>query len=134
MPLAKTAETSPNLAISRSDGVYIYDTAGKKYLDLIAGIAVNNLGHHHPNIVKAVAAQTSKYLHVMVYGEFVQEPQQELATKLASVLPSSLSCSYLVNSGSEAVEGAIKLSRKYTGRTQILSCTGAYHGSTFGAR
>ena len=133
MPLAKTANTAPNLAISRADGVYLYDQSGNKYLDLIAGIAVNNLGHSHPKITAAVEQQVNRYAHVMVYGEFIQSPQQELAAALADILPASLSCTYLVNSGSEAVEGALKLARKYTGRREILSCIDGYHGSTFGA-
>jgi len=133
MSLAKTAESSPNLSVSRSEGLYLYDDSGKQYLDLIAGIAVNNVGHAHPKVLKAVMDQVAKHAHVMVYGEFVQKPQEELAAALATILPKSLSCSYLVNSGSEAVEGALKLARKYTSRKEIISCVGGYHGSTFGA-
>jgi len=133
MSLAKTAGNSPELPISHADGVYLYDATGKKYLDLIAGIAVNNVGHSHPAVVNAVQKQISKHAHVMVYGEFVQKPQGDLAEALAGILPASLSCVYLVNSGSEAVEGALKLSRKYTGRKEILSFFNGYHGSSFGA-
>jgi len=133
MSLAKTAEHSPNLAVSRTEGVFIYDDSNKEYLDLIAGIAVNNVGHAHPKLLKAVIDQVNKHAHVMVYGEFVQKPQEELAEALASILPQSLSCAYLVNSGSEAVEGALKLARKHTSRKEILSCVNGYHGSTFGA-
>ncbi|MBL4656451.1 MAG: aspartate aminotransferase family protein [Flavobacteriales bacterium] len=133
MSLAKTADNSPNLSISRAEGIYLYDDSGTKYLDLIAGISVNNIGHSHPKILEAVRLQVGEYAHVMVYGEFIQQPQQDLAAKLASILPESLSCSYLVNSGSEAVEGALKLARKHTKRKEILSCSNGYHGSTFGA-
>ena len=133
MSLAKTADNSPNLSISRAEGIYLYDDSGTKYLDLIAGISVNNIGHSHPKILEAVRLQVGEYAHVMVYGEFIQQPQQDLAAKLASILPESLSCSYLVNSGSEAVEGALKLARKHTRRKEILSCSNGYHGSTFGA-
>jgi acetylornithine/succinyldiaminopimelate/putrescine aminotransferase len=133
MTLAKTAADSPNLDISYAKGVYLYDVSGKKYLDLIAGIAVNNIGHSHPEVVQAVKEQVERHAHVMVYGEFRQSPQHQLAANLAALLPSSLSCCYLVNSGSEAVEGALKLARKYTGRTEILSCVNGYHGSTYGA-
>jgi len=133
MTLAKTSTDSPNLDISYAEGVYLYDKSGKKYLDLIAGIAVNNIGHSHPMVVQAVKEQVERHAHVMVYGEFRQATQHQLAKKLAQLLPSSLSCSYLVNSGSEAVEGALKLARKHTGRTEILSCINGYHGSTYGA-
>ncbi|HHZ65839.1 MAG TPA: aspartate aminotransferase family protein [Flavobacteriales bacterium] len=133
MTLARTAIDSPNLPILSAEGVYLYDESGKKYLDLIAGIAVNNVGHSHPKVIQAVKEQVQRHAHVMVYGEFSQRPQQQLAAKLAELLPSSLSCSYLVNSGSEAAEGALKLARKHTNRTEILSCVNGYHGSTFGA-
>ena len=133
MPLAKTADISPNLSISRAEGVYLYDESGNVYLDIIAGIAVNNIGHSHPDVIAAIQKQLSEYAHVMVYGEFKLKPQDELATSLEGILPDQLSCTYLVNSGSEAVEGALKLARKHTGRKEILSCYGAYHGSTFGA-
>lgn len=133
MSLAKTAENSPDLKVIKAKGMYLFDESGAKYLDLIAGIAVNNIGHAHPHVVEAVQQQSAKFAHVMVFGEFIQSPQQNLAARLASLLPNSLSCTYLVNSGSEAVEGALKLARKYSGRKEILSCIDGYHGSTFGA-
>ena len=109
------------------------DSAGKKYMDLISGIGVSNVGHRHPEVIKAIEEQLEKYLHLMVYGEFVQTPQTALAAALSQTLPATLTSSYLVNSGSEAVEGAIKLAKRYTGKTQIISCYDAYHGSSQGA-
>jgi acetylornithine/succinyldiaminopimelate/putrescine aminotransferase len=121
------------LEIESAKGVYLYDTAGKAYIDLIAGIAVSNAGHCHPKIVEAIQKQAERYMHTLVYGEFVQNPQVQLATRLASLLPSPLSQTYFVNSGTEAVEGAMKLAKRYTGRTEIVACQNAYHGSTQGA-
>jgi len=111
----------------------MYDRSGKEYIDLISGIGVSNIGHRHPNVVSAIKAQTDKYLHLMVYGEFVQSPQVELAQSLAETLPSPLNSTFFVNSGSEAVEGALKLAKRFSGRTQIICCDLAYHGSTQGA-
>lgn len=130
------AQTSPfplALEIERAEGCYIYDTSGKKYMDLISGISVSNLGHCHPEVVAAVKEQVDKYMHVMVYGEYVQSPQVQLAELLASVLPASLSSVYFVNSGAEAIEGAMKLAKRCTGRKQFASFKNAYHGSTQGA-
>src|SRR6478609_7845587 len=130
------AQTSPTpllLEIEKAEGIYLYGPQGKKYIDLISGISVSNLGHGYPSVVKAVQEQAAKYMHLMVYGEVVQSPQTVLAEKLVSTLPSSLNNVYFVNSGSEAVEGAVKLAKRYTGRTELVSCIKAYHGSTQGA-
>jgi len=113
--------------------MYLYSPDGKRYMDLISGVSVSNIGHCHPEVVKAVQEQAAKYMHLLVYGELIQSPQILLAQRLASVLPASLSCTYFVNSGSEAVEGAIKLAKRFTGKTEIISCFGAYHGCTNGA-
>lgn len=121
------------LEVERAEGIYIYDKEGKKYIDLISGIGVSNVGHRHPNILVAIQNQLDKYLHTMVYGEFVQSPQVQLAQALASSLPHPLASAYLVNSGSEAVEGALKLAKRYTGRSEIISFQNAYHGSTHGS-
>lgn len=130
------AQTSPSplaLEIDRASGVHMYDRQGKAYLDLISGISVSILGHQHPAIVKAVKDQADRYLHLMVYGEFVQSPQVRLATLLADNLPPSLDNVFFVNSGSEAVEGAVKLAKRHTGRTGVVAFENAYHGSTQGA-
>ncbi|NRF39810.1 aspartate aminotransferase family protein [Pedobacter foliorum] len=121
------------LEFNKASGMYLYDTEGKKYLDLIAGIGVSNVGHCHPAVVEAVKNQAESYMHIMVYGEFVQSPQVNFAKALADVLPSNLNCTYFVNSGAEAVEGAMKLAKRYTQRTEIISCNNSYHGSTQGA-
>lgn len=121
------------LEFTKASGMYLYDTAGKKHLDLIAGIGVSNVGHCHPAVVNAVKEQVENYMHIMVYGEFVQSPQVNFAKALADVLPSHLNCTYFVNSGAEAVEGAMKLAKRYTGRSEIISCHNSYHGSTQGA-
>jgi len=102
-------------------------------MDMIAGVAVNNIGHRHPHVIEAIKEQVDKYLHVMVYGEYVQDPQLDLANNLNQILPPDLNCSYIVNSGTEANEGALKLAKRYTGRSEIISCRGAYHGSTHGS-
>lgn len=131
--LAPTSTTPIGLEIERAEGVYMYDPKGKKYLDLIAGISVSNVGHRHPKVVKAIKGQIDKHLHLMVYGEYLQSPQILFAGQLTSTLPTSLNSVYLVNSGSEAVEGAIKLAKKATGRTGLISFENAYHGSSNGA-
>lgn len=134
--LLNTAQTSdfPRLLeIEKAEGCYIYDTKGKKYLDLVSGFAVSNLGHRHPEVITAIKNQLDKYLHVTVYGEYVQAPQVLFASKLSSVLPESLSSVYFTNSGAEATEGALKLAKKYTNRSKIISFHQAYHGSTHGA-
>ncbi|ABG58902.1 aminotransferase [Cytophaga hutchinsonii ATCC 33406] len=111
----------------------MYGKQGEKYIDLISGIGVSNIGHCHPKVVQAIQEQSQKYMHLMVYGEFVQAPQVRLATKLIETLPPSLDSVYLVNSGSEATEGALKLAKRYTNRREIISCKNAYHGSSHGA-
>lgn len=121
------------LEVDRAEGIYIYDKDGKEHIDLISGIGVSNVGHRHPKVLAAIHNQLDKYLHTMVYGEFVQSPQVQLAQALASTLPDPLESAYLVNSGSEAVEGALKLAKRYTGRSEIISFNNAYHGSTHGA-
>lgn len=130
------AQTSPNpylIDVDRAEGIYIWDKSGKKYLDMIAGVAVNNIGHRHPSVISAIQAQLEKHLHVMVYGEYIQEAQLNLSLNLASILPQNLRCSYLVNSGTEANEGAIKLAKRFTQRKKIIACKSSYHGSTHGS-
>ena len=134
--LAHVAQTSAfplALEIERGEGVYLYDTEGKAYLDLIAGIGVSSLGHGHPAVVAAVKAQADRYLHTMVYGEYVLAPQVELAQLLTAQLPDSLDAVYYTNSGTEACEGAMKLAKRATGRAEIVAAKRAYHGSTQGA-
>lgn len=131
--VAQTSEFPLMLEILHAEGVFMYDIEGKAYLDLISGIGVSNVGHRHPNVVNAIKEQVDKHLHVMVYGEFVQSPQTQLAQALVKTLDASLDNVYFVNSGSEAVEGAIKLAKRYNGRSEIFSCSNAYHGSTQGA-
>ena len=134
--LALQAQTNPyplSLDVVRAEGLYLYDRAGRRYTDLIAGLAVANVGHRHPEVVAAIEAQVGAYLHVMPYGEFVQGPQVRLARKLAALLPEALSVSYFVNSGAEAIEGALKLVKRCTGRRELVACHRSYHGSTHGA-
>jgi len=121
------------LEFVKASGMYLYDVEGKKYMDLIAGIGVSNVGHCHPVVVEAVKSQAERYMHIMVYGEFVQSPQVDFAKALADILPPSLNCTYFVNSGTEAVEGAMKLAKRYTHRTEFIACNHSYHGSTQGA-
>lgn len=130
------AQTSPHplaLEISHASGSYIYSVEGKKYLDFVAGVSATSLGHCHPRVVTAVKEQLDKYLHVMVYGEYAQGPAVELARLLAAHLPAPLGKTYLTNSGTEAIEGALKLARRYTGRTEIIAARCAYHGNTMGS-
>ena len=134
--LQHVAQTSPSplmLEVEHAEGMYLYDPEGKAYLDLIAGIGVSGLGHRHPAVVEAAKAQLDKYLHTLVYGEFVLAPQVQLAELLARCLPDPLDSVYFVNSGTEATEGAMKLAKRYTGRYEIVACKQAYHGSTQGA-
>jgi acetylornithine/succinyldiaminopimelate/putrescine aminotransferase len=134
--LRHVAQTSPGplmIEVARAEGVYLYGPDGQRYTDLISGIGVANVGHGHPAIVAAVQAQAARYLHTMVYGEYVLSPQVALATALAEQLGPGLDQVYFVNSGAEAVEGALKLAKKATGRTQIVSFERSYHGSTIGA-
>ena len=130
---AQTSTTPKMLEIDRAAGIYLYDMAGKAYIDLVSGFAVSNIGHRHPKVLEAIQAQLEKYLHLTVYGEYVQTPMVQFAEALVSVLPESLNNVYFVNSGAEATEGALKLAKRYTGRTGIISCVHAYHGSTHGA-
>jgi acetylornithine/succinyldiaminopimelate/putrescine aminotransferase len=131
--LAPTSDSPMGLEIERAEGVYMYSPEGKRYLDLIAGISVSNVGHRHPKVVNAIKDQVDKHLHLMVFGEYLQSPQVTFADALTSTLPDSLDSVYFVNSGSEAVEGAIKLAKKVTGRSGLVSFENAYHGSTTGA-
>ncbi len=129
------AQTSPNpmaLHVVKAEGNYLFDENGKRYLDLIAGISVCNVGHQHPSVVSAVIEQAQAFMHVMVYGETVQTPQSMYAAALASHLPESLSCCYFVNSGAEAIDGAMKLAKRVTGRTDFVAQKDAYHGSSQG--
>ena len=130
---AQTSDFPLLLEIERAEGVYMYDAAGKPYLDLISGIGVSNVGHRHPRVLQAIQDQLDKYLHLMVYGEVVQAPPARLAQALTATLPARLDNVYFTNSGTEAVEGALKLAKRHTGRTGLLSSLNAYHGSTHGA-
>lgn len=121
------------IEVDRAEGIYIYDTNGKSYMDMIAGVAVNNIGHNHPLVIDAIKQQADRHLHVMVYGEFVQSSQVNLATRLSSLLPEQLNTVYSVNSGTEANEAALKLAKRVTGRTELISFRGSYHGSTHGS-
>lgn len=130
------AQTSPApfvIEVARAEGVFIYDTKGKKYLDLISGISVSNVGHCAPEVVAAIQKQSAKHLHTMVYGEHIHEPAAVFTQKLIEQLNNSLQVVYFVNSGAEAVEGALKVAKKYTSRWEIIAFHGAYHGSTHGA-
>ncbi len=130
------AQTTPNplaMEISHAKGSYIYDTKGHVHLDFVAGISACSLGHCHPKVINAVKNQLDKYMHVMVYGEFIQEPAVAYTKLLASLLPAPLDTTYLVNSGTEAIEGALKLARRYTGRSEIISANKGYHGNTMGS-
>lgn len=131
--VAQTSDSPLMLEVERAEGVYLFGPNGEKHFDLISGVSVSNVGHSHPKVVDAVKQQVDKYMHLMVYGEFIQNPQVQLATKLASLLPKSLDSVYFLNSGSEAIEGAMKLAKRYTGRTEIISFKNAYHGSTQGS-
>ena len=131
--IAQTSESPLLLEIEQAKGVYLYDTAGRKLIDLISGISVCNVGHGHPDVVKAVQLQTEKFMHVMVYGELVQSPQVRYAELLSKFLPQSLQCMYYTNSGAEATEGALKLAKRFTGRSELVYFKYAYHGSTHGA-
>lgn len=132
----RLAQTSPfpfGISIERAEGIYLYSLDGKRYTDMISGIAVSAIGHRHPAVVKAIKDQVDKHLHVMVYGEYIQATPNQLAAKLTSLLPSSLNCCYFVNSGTEANEAALKLAKRVTGRTEIISFHKSYHGSTHGS-
>ncbi|NNK88144.1 MAG: aspartate aminotransferase family protein [Flavobacteriaceae bacterium] len=130
---AQTTSHPLAMSISKAEGSYIYDSNGKAYLDFVAGVSANALGHRHPAVVSAIKDQLDRYMHVMVYGEYIQEPAVELSKKLAEILPDPLETTYLTNSGTEAMEGAMKLARRYTGRSEIIAAELAYHGNTMGA-
>ncbi len=134
--LSHLGQTTPFpflVEVERAEGIYIYDKQGKSYMDMISGVAVNNIGHRHPKVVSALKTQIDKYLHVMVYGEFIQDSQQLLVKELLEVLPDSLDGVYVVNSGTEAIEAALKLAKRVTERTELISFRGSYHGSTHGS-
>lgn len=134
--LTKLAQTTPypyNICIEKAEGSYLYAPDGTRYTDMISGIGVSNIGHRHPHVIQAIKSQLDKHLHVMVYGEFIQHSPNALAQKLTSLLPSNLDCCYFVNSGTEANEGALKLAKRATGRTEIISMRKSYHGSTHGS-
>ena len=131
--LANTTNQPFGIEVVSAEGIYLVDRGGKKYIDLISGIAVSNLGHQNQHIKSALLDQLNKHLHIMVFGEFSQEIQNKLAQKLATFLPESLNCLYVVNSGTEANEAALKLAKRATGKTRLVSFRGAYHGSTHGS-
>ncbi len=130
---AQTTDFPLLLEFERASGIYMYDKNGKAYIDLISGIGVSNVGHCHPKVVAAIQKQAETYMHLMVYGEYVQTPQVKYAEALANHLPNSLSSVYFTNSGSEAIEGAMKLAKRFTGRREIIACKNSYHGSSQGA-
>ena len=134
--LAHVGQTSPSpmmIEVERASGVFFYTPEGKPYYDLVAGVSVSNVGHANPAVVKAVQDQAARYMHVMVYGEMVERPQVEFATRIADLLPGDIDSVYFLSSGAEAVEGALKLAKRYTARREIISMRRAYHGSTHGA-
>src|SRR5690606_22819056 len=134
--LKNTAQTSDSprlLEIDRAEGIYLYGPNGEKYMDLVSGFNVSNIGHRHPQVLEAIQEQLDRFMHVTVYGEFVQSPQVLFATELLEVLPDSFQSAYFTNSGAEAVEGSMKVAKKFTGRREIIAAKQAYHGSTQGA-
>lgn len=130
---AQTSQYPLGVSVSHAKGSYIYDTDNKKYLDFVAGVSATSLGHQHPRVNQAIIDQLGKYSHVMVYGEYAQHPATEFCKLLAKHMPPTLSKTYLTNSGTEAAEGALKLARRVTGRSQLISCFNAYHGNTMGS-
>jgi acetylornithine/N-succinyldiaminopimelate aminotransferase len=130
---AQTTQFAAGFEVEKAVGSYIYGKDGRKYLDFVAGVSANTLGHSHPKIVEAIKTQAEKYLHVMVYGEYAQEMPVELCKLLATATPEPLEVTYLVNSGAEAIDGALKLAKRYTGREEIVSFHHSYHGNTHGA-
>ena len=134
--LAHVGQTSPSpmlIEVERAEGTFFYTPEGRRYYDLVAGVSVSNVGHANPAVVRAVQEQAARYMHVMVYGELVERPQVRYAAKVASLLPQPIDSLYFVNSGAEAVEGALKLAKRFTGRTELIGMRRAYHGSTHGA-
>lgn len=134
LKLTGQTNQSPYLIdVDRAEGIYIIDKNGKRYVDMIAGVGVNNIGHSHPKVIQAIKDQVEKHMHVMVYGEYIQDAPLDFCKKLVSLLPPSLNCVYAVNSGTEANEAALKLAKRVTGRTELVSFRGSYHGSTHGS-
>lgn len=131
--LGQTNQTPYLIEVERAEGLYIYDKKGEAYMDMIAGVAVNNIGNRHPKVVQAIKEQTDKYLHCMVWGEYIQDSNVDFANRLTALLPEALNCVYPVNSGTEANEAALKLAKRVTGRTELVSFRGSYHGSTHGS-
>lgn len=131
--LGQTSTAPLLLEIEKAEGVWLYGTDGKEYLDLISGVSVSNTGHRHPKVVEAIKKQVDQYLHLMVYGEIIQSPQVQYARLLCELLPKNFESCYFVNSGSEAIEGAMKLAKRYTGKPKIVSFLNSYHGGTHGA-
>lgn len=131
--VAQTSDAPLSLEIEKAEGMYMWGADGKKYLDLIAGVSVCNIGHRHPAVVQAIGEQLEKYMHLLVYGELIQTPQVQYARLLTDHLPPNLNCVYFTNSGAEAVEGAMKLAKRYSGRTEVIAFKNSYHGSTQGA-
>ncbi len=131
--LAIPSSLKEPIEIVKANGIYLYSSEGKEYIDLVSGVSVSNVGHLHPKVTTAIKEQLNHYMHLMVYGKYIQSPQVKLTQRLVENLPDKLNSVYLVNSGSEAVEGALKLAKRVTGRTGIISFNNAYHGSTHGA-
>lgn len=131
--LAQTTPFPFELEIEKAEGIFLYSTDGKRYMDLISGVGVSSIGHGNPKVIDAIKTQAEKHLHVMVYGEYLQAPQTALAKRLTGLLPEQLNSCYFVNSGAEAIEAALKLAKRSTNRTRLVSCRGSYHGSTHGA-
>ena len=131
--LAQTSDKPIGIEVASAEGIYIMDVNGKKWVDMIAGFSVCNIGHSHPDVIRAIQQQVEKYMHVIVYGEFIQAPQVQYAKALTSLLPENLQSVYFTSSGAEAAEGAMKLAKRVTKRTKIISFKGGYHGSTQGA-
>src|SRR6056297_2841685 len=131
--IGQTTDNPLAIEIEKAEGIYLYDTDGKDYLDLVSGVSVSNVGHRHPRVVEAIREQVDRHMHLLVYGELVQSPQVRFAELLLNQLPKKFDNIYFVNSGSEANEGALKLAKRYTQRTEIIGFNNAYHGSTQGA-
>ena len=131
--VGQTSDNPMMLEVERAEGVYLYGPDGRRWIDLISGVSVSAVGHGNRRVIDAICAQARDYLHLMVYGEAVESPQVRYAERIASLLPDPLDTVYFVNSGSEAVEGALKLAKRYTGRTELVYYRNAYHGSTAGS-
>jgi len=131
--LCQTSPEPPGLEIERAEGIYLFTTDGKRYIDFISGLGVANIGHRHPKVLAAIRRQLERHLHVMVYGEYIQEPQTEYARRLAELAPVADGVVFFCNSGAEAIEGALKTARKFTGRKKYIAFEGGYHGDSYGA-